>query len=204
MTRMRRSVLGVLVAVLVVVFPAAAGAAVHTQLVGDFDTPIQLFAPRSVPGSTLYVVQKGGKIIRRRSGGNRNVVLDIHGRVSSGNEQGLLSAVIADRKLFVYYTNRDGDSRVVRYRLNSGRGHVQSGSRKTILRQHQPTKPQRWHAPVPRRPSLPQPRRRRRQLRHARAPRTTQSSASSSATTRTGGRSSATVCATPGAGRSTA
>jgi glucose/arabinose dehydrogenase len=137
-TRMRRSVLGVLVAVLMVVFPAAAGAAVHTQLVGNFDTPIQLFAPKSVPGSTLYVVQKGGEIIRRRSGGNRNVVLDIHGRVSSGGEQGLLSAVIADRKLFVYYTNRGGDSRVVRYTLNSALGHVQSGSRKTILRQHQP------------------------------------------------------------------
>ena len=123
---------------LVVVFPAAAGAAVHTQLVGNFDTPIQVFAPRSVPGSTLYVVEKGGKIIRRQSGGHRNVVLDIHGRVSSGGEQGLLSAVIADRKLFVYYTNRDGDSRVVRYTLNSGLGHVQSGSRRTILRQHQP------------------------------------------------------------------
>ena len=135
---MRRSVLGVLVVVLIVVFPAAAGAAVHPQLVGNFDTPIQLFAPRGVPGSTLYVVQKGGKIIRRQSGGHRNVVLDIHGRVSSGSEQGLLSAVIAGRKLFVYYTNRDGDSRVVRYTLNSGLGHVQSGSRTTILRQHQP------------------------------------------------------------------
>ena len=164
---MRRSVLGVLVAVLVVVFPAAADAAVHTQLVGNFDTPIQVFAPRSVPGSTLYVVEKGGKIIRRQSGGHRNVVLDIHGHVSSGGEQGLLSAVIADRKLFVYYTNRDGDSRVVRYTLNSGLGHVQSGSRNTILRANQPDdEPQRRHAAVPRRPSLPQPRRRRRRLRY--------------------------------------
>ena len=123
---------------LVVVFPAAADATVHTQLVGNFDTPIEVFAPRSVPGSTLYVVEKGGTIIRRQSGGHRNVVLDVHGHVSSGGEQGLLSAVIADRKLFVYYTNRDGDSRVVRYTLNSGLGHVQSGSRRTILRQHQP------------------------------------------------------------------
>ena len=32
----------------------------------------------------------------------------------------------------------DGDSRVVRYTLNSGLGHVQPGSRTTILRQHQP------------------------------------------------------------------
>jgi hypothetical protein len=80
---MRRSVLGVIVAMLVVGFPAAAGAAVHKKLVGNFDTPIQLFAPKSVPGSTLYVVQKGGKIIRRQSGGHRNAVLDIHGHVSS-------------------------------------------------------------------------------------------------------------------------
>ena len=138
MTRMRRSVLGVLVAVLGVVAPAAADAAVHTQLVGNFDTPIQVFAPNSVPGSTLYVVEKGGKIIRRQSGGHRNVVLDIHGHVSTGSEQGLLSAVIAGRKLFVYYTNKDSDSRVVRYALNSGLGHVQPGSRKTILRAHQP------------------------------------------------------------------
>ncbi len=135
---MRRSVLGVFVAMLVVVFPAAADAAVHTQLVGNFDTPIQVFAPSSVPGSTLYVVQKGGKIIRRQRGGHRNVVLDIHGRLSGGDEQGLLSAVIAGRKLFVYYTNNHGDSRVARYGLNGGLGHIVSGSRKTILRQNQP------------------------------------------------------------------
>jgi len=135
---MRRSVLGVLVAVLGVVAPAAADAAVHTQLVGNFDTPIQVFAPNSVPGSTLYVVEKGGKIIRRQSGGHRNVVLDIHGHVSGGSEQGLLSAVVAGRKLFVYYTNGAGDSRVVRYALNSGLGHVRPGSRKTILRANQP------------------------------------------------------------------
>jgi glucose/arabinose dehydrogenase len=49
-----------------------------------------------------------------------------------------LSAVIAGRKLFVYYTNPDGDSRVVRYTLNSGLGHIQSGSRKAVLRQNQP------------------------------------------------------------------
>jgi len=135
---MRRSVLGVFFAVLVFAVSAAPAAAVQKRLVGNFDTPIQVFAPNSVPRSTLYVVQKGGQIIRRQKGNQRNVVLDIHGHVSGGNEQGLLSAVISDRKLFVYYTNRDGDSRVVRYRLNSGLGHVQAGSRKTVLRQNQP------------------------------------------------------------------
>ena len=117
MTRMRRTVSGVIVAMLGLALPALAGAAVRTHLVGNFDAPIQVFAPAGVPGSTIYVVEKGGKVVRRRRGGHRNVVLDIHGQVSGGNEQGLLSGVIARRKLFVYYTNRHGDSRVVRYRL---------------------------------------------------------------------------------------
>ena len=110
----------------------------HTQLVGNFDTPIQVFAPKSVPGSTLYVVEKGGKIIRRQSGGHRNVVLDIHGHVSTGSEQGLLSAVIAGPEAVRLLHEQGRDSRVVRYTLNSGLGHVQSGSKNTILRQHQP------------------------------------------------------------------
>jgi glucose/arabinose dehydrogenase len=135
---MRRSVFGVFVAVLAVALPSVAGAAVHKRFVGNFDTPIQVFAPRGVPGTTIYVVQKGGKIIRRQKGGHRNVVLDIHGRVSGGSEQGLLSALIAGRNLFVYYTNQDGDSRVVRWTLNSALGHIQRGSGKTLLRANQP------------------------------------------------------------------
>ncbi len=135
---MRRIVSGVLFAVLAFAVSVAPAAAVKKHLVGNFDTPIQVFAPHSVPRSTIYVVQKGGQIIRRQKGNQRNVVLDIHGHVSGGSEQGLLSAVISDRKLFVYYTNNDGDSRVVRYTLNSGLGHVQAGSRKTVLRQSQP------------------------------------------------------------------
>jgi glucose/arabinose dehydrogenase len=135
---MRRSVLGVFAVLLAVVLPAAAGAAVKKRLVGHFETPIQVFAPASVPGSTIYVVEKGGYVIRRQGGGHRNTVLDIHGRVSGGSEQGLLSAVISGRRLFVYYTNRDGNSRVVRYGLSSGLGHVRAGSKKTILRANQP------------------------------------------------------------------
>ncbi|HEY7004781.1 MAG TPA: PQQ-dependent sugar dehydrogenase [Gaiellaceae bacterium] len=135
---MRRSVLGVVAVALAVALPAAAGAAIKKRLVGHFDTPIQVFAPASVPGSTIYVVEKGGSIVRRRAGGHRNIVLDIHGHVSGGSEQGLLSAVISGRTLFVYYTNRGGDSRVVRYKLNRALGHIQPGSKKTILRQSQP------------------------------------------------------------------
>jgi glucose/arabinose dehydrogenase len=134
---MRRSVLGVTAVLLAVTLPATAGA-VKKRLVGNFDTPIQVFAPSGVPGSTIYVVEKGGRIIRRQRGGHRNVVLDIRGQVSGGNEQGLLSAVIHRRSLFVYFTNLSGDSRVVRYRLTTGRGRVTAGSRHVILRVDQP------------------------------------------------------------------
>jgi glucose/arabinose dehydrogenase len=134
---MRRSVLGVTVALLALALPVSAGA-VTKRLVGNFSAPVQVFAPASVPGSTIYVVEKGGYVIRRQKGGHRNVVLDVHGHVSAGTEQGLLSGVIAGRKLFVYYTNPHGDSRVVRYTLNRRLGHVRPGSRHTVLRQHQP------------------------------------------------------------------
>jgi glucose/arabinose dehydrogenase len=40
--------------------------------------------------------------------------------------------------MFVYYTNREGDSRVERYTLGPGGGSAQRGSRKVLLRQHQP------------------------------------------------------------------
>jgi glucose/arabinose dehydrogenase len=137
-TRMRRTVLGVLVVVLAVLLPAVAGAGVKKHLVGNFSEPVQVVAPQGVPGSTIYVVEKGGYVVRWKSG-HRNVVLDIHGQVSSGSEQGLLSAAFGpNRHMFVYYTNRNWDSRVVRYTLGSGLGHVKPGSRMTILRVNQP------------------------------------------------------------------
>jgi glucose/arabinose dehydrogenase len=136
---MRRQILGVsaTVVLLTLALPAAANA-VERRLVGNFDQPIQVAAPDWVPGSTIYVAEKGGRVIRRTKDG-RNVVLNIRGQVSLGGEQGLLSIAFGpERKMFVYYTNREGDSRVVRYRLGSGGGRVQDGSRKLLLKQHQP------------------------------------------------------------------
>jgi glucose/arabinose dehydrogenase len=137
--RMRRTVLAAAALGLATLLPATAGAAVKRKLVGNFNAPIQVAAPPKVPGSTLYVAEKGGRIIRWRAG-DRNVVLDIHGKVSGGSEQGLLSIAFKPTGgiLFVYYTNRSGDSRVVRYKLGSGGGHVKKGSGRTILRVDQP------------------------------------------------------------------
>jgi glucose/arabinose dehydrogenase len=137
---MRRSVLGVLVGVLVVVLPAAADAAVKKRLVGNFDTPVQVAAPSWVSGSTIYVVEQAGQIVRRQKGGQRNVVLDIKGRVGfDGNERGLLSVAFGpSHKMWVYFTNNAGNLRAVRYKLNHGGGHVVSGSAHAVFRAPHP------------------------------------------------------------------
>jgi glucose/arabinose dehydrogenase len=138
---MRRPVLGVSasVALVALALPAGAGA-VERRLVANFNSPIQVAAPDWVPGSTIYVAEKGGRVVRKYRGG-RNEVLDIRRRVLNSGEQGLLSIAFGpkpNRYMWVYYTNRDGDSRVARFRLGSAGAHVQDGSRKVILRQHQP------------------------------------------------------------------
>ena len=134
--RMRRVVLGVFVAVLALAVPGLAGA-VTKRLVGNFNAPIQVAAPAWAPGSTIYVAEKGGRAIRRTPGG-RNVVLDIRGLVSTGSEQGLLSIAFRGHKMFVYYTNRDGDSRVARYALNDAGSRAKAGTRHVSLRVNQP------------------------------------------------------------------
>lgn len=140
MIRMRRSVAGVFVAVVLVVLPAAADAAIHTNLIGNFESPVQVAAPSWAPGSTIYVVEQAGQIVRREQGGHRNVVLDIRGRVLfDGSEQGLLSVAFGpDHKMWVYFTNNDSNLRVVRYTLNSGGGHIKSGSAHTVFRASHP------------------------------------------------------------------
>jgi len=139
MRPMRRFISGVFVVVLAAAFAQTASAAVHRTLVGNFASPVEVVAPPWVRGSTIYVVEKGGRVVRLARG-TRTVVLDIHTRVSSGDEQGLLAATFNPNKrvMWVYYTNTAGNSRVVRYRLNSGGGHVISGSGRIILRAAQP------------------------------------------------------------------
>ena len=88
----------------------------------------------------LYVVEKTGRIVVLR-GGRRRVFLDLRGRVSTGSEQGLLSVAFHPRyarnhRLFVNYTDRAGDTRVVEYRSNGTRA-IPSSAR-VILAVDQP------------------------------------------------------------------
>lgn len=136
---MRRAVIGVSLVMLALVGASGAGAAIKKQFVANFNTPIQVDAPRWVAGTTLYVAEKGGRVIRYREG-RRWTVLNISGLVSNGGEQGLLSITFHPtmRYLYVYYTNRSGNSVIARYELGKDGLHAKLATRKVLLTQGQP------------------------------------------------------------------
>jgi glucose/arabinose dehydrogenase len=96
------------------------------QVASGLDSPLHLAAPRSEPGR-LYVVEQAGRI---RVLENGRVLpepfLDIRERIRSGGEQGLLSVAFhpryaQNRRFYVNYTDRNGDTRVVEFRSNGER-----------------------------------------------------------------------------------
>ena len=111
-----------------------------TAVVGGLDSPTDV---RAAPGdaSTLYVVEQTGEIKIVRNGSVAGTFLDLRSKVRSGGEQGLLSMVFGpsyeqDHVFYVSYTDRNGDSRVVRYR--SANGVAVPSTAKQLLFVHQP------------------------------------------------------------------
>jgi glucose/arabinose dehydrogenase len=97
----------------------------------------------AAPGDArgLWVLEQSGRLLRL-AGGRRRTVLDLRSRVSAGDEQGLLGLAFhprfaRNRRLFVDYTNRRGDTRVVAYRLGRG-GRAAAGRGRVLLRVSQP------------------------------------------------------------------
>ena len=89
----------------------------------------------------MYVVEKVGRIRALRNGAlDPTPVLDITSMVgSSSNEQGLLGLAFSPdgSKLYVDYTNRDGDTRVDEYGVGAD-GTVDTATRRQVLAQDQP------------------------------------------------------------------
>jgi glucose/arabinose dehydrogenase len=104
-------------------------------------SPLHLAAPRSERGR-LYVVEQAGRIVVVEGGRVRRApFLDIRRLVQSGGEQGLLSVAFhpryaSNRRFFVNYTDRNGDTRVVEYRSNGRRALL--GTRRQWLFVDQP------------------------------------------------------------------
>ncbi|MGH9224065.1 MAG: PQQ-dependent sugar dehydrogenase [Acidimicrobiales bacterium] len=96
--------------------------------VADLQSPVAM-AVRPDDDS-IYVAEKGGRVRRIARGQTANpggvdgtAVLDLSGQVSTGGEQGLLGLTFSPdgSKLYVDYTDRAGDTRVVEYAFRDGR-----------------------------------------------------------------------------------
>jgi glucose/arabinose dehydrogenase len=112
---------------------------------GDFDAPTFVAAP---PGDDrLFVVEKRG-IIKVLFEGEWHTYLDLSEFVGSdGPERGMVGLAFhpefaANGRLFVYYTNRRGDSRVVEFGGRLSPTAADPSSPQVILAIEQP---QEWH-----------------------------------------------------------
>ncbi len=105
------------------------------------DAPLFAAAP-SNEAKRLYIVEQGGLIRVLENGAVRaRPFLDLRSKVRAGGEQGLLGLAFApdyatSRTFVVNYTDRSGDTRVVRYRSDGTKGLP--GSAKQLLFVKQP------------------------------------------------------------------
>ena len=117
---------------------------VRLASVGRFDAPLYVTAPPR-DRRRIFVVEQGGRIRVVRGGRVlRRPFLDVSRLVVSGGEQGLLGLAFApdyatSRRLYIHYTNRSGDTRVVEYRRQRGSAdRADPASARVVLRQDQP------------------------------------------------------------------
>ena len=137
----RVGILAVAAAVLLAVAAPAHGARLKPVVSG-------LAQPTYVLGhnGNLFVVLRSGKIrVRRHGRMQARPFLDISAHVTTaGDEQGLLSMALAprfdrNRRVYVDFTNRSGDTRVVQYRTFAGNRHrVNPATKRVLLKVHQP------------------------------------------------------------------
>ena len=111
------------------------------KVAAGFESPVHLASTPSEPGR-LYVVEQPGRIrVIVRGRVRAAPFLDIRDIVKSGGEQGLFALAFhprygVNRKLYVHYTDRNGDTRVVQYRSDGRR--VLERTRRQLLFVDQP------------------------------------------------------------------
>ncbi len=119
---------------------AAAGLKL-TRVVDGLRAPVLVTAAPGAPGA-LYVVEQGGLVRVVKGGAIRaQPFLDLRSNVRAGGEQGLLGLAFApdyatSRQFVVDYTDRKGDTRVVRYRSDGTK--ALPGSARQLLFVKQP------------------------------------------------------------------
>src|SRR6266581_416600 len=108
-------------------------------LVGTFNNPVYVTAP---PGDSarLFVVGQGGTIrVLYHDTTRTRPFLDISNRVLSGGERGLLSVAFhpqyaTNGRFYVYYTNLNGDIRIVRFNVSSDPDSADRATADTVLK----------------------------------------------------------------------
>ena len=120
---MRALILALVATGLVATAASARSDALHLVPVARFSSPVYATTAPGEP-TNLYVVEQAGRIMLMQNGQTRAApFLDIRPLVLSGGEQGLLSVAFdpayqANHFFYVDYTDRNGDTHVVRYRSN--------------------------------------------------------------------------------------
>ena len=119
--------------------PVAPAGSPAVQLVsGALTSPVYLTAP---PGDTsrLFVVEQGGTIrILLHDTLLATPFLDVSGSITSGGEQGLLSMAFhplyaTNKRFYVYFTDVNGNIRIVRYLVSSDSNVADATSGDTVL-----------------------------------------------------------------------
>ena len=120
----------------------AAVSGLNRRQVGTFSNPTYVTAPPA-DRTRLFVVEQGGTIRVIRRGRKRDrPYLDISDRVQSGGERGLLSMAFdpnyaQNRRFYVYYTDGDGDIKIVEFK--GRRNRARKSSARTVLTQEHST-----------------------------------------------------------------
>ena len=118
--------------------PPAAGTPALQLVTGALSGPVFVTSP---PGDTarLFVVEQGGRVrVIRRDTLLATPFLDLRGKISSGGERGLLSLAFhpqyaANGRFYVYFTDVNGDIRIVRYLVSADANVADSLSADTVL-----------------------------------------------------------------------
>jgi glucose/arabinose dehydrogenase len=112
-----------------------APAAVQLEHVADVSEPSAMAVRRGDPA--LYVARLNGVVVAVRDG-KVTRVLDLRSEVTWGGEQGLLGLAFSDdgTKLYVDFTDKQGDTRIVEYSFANGT--APAASRRDVLRVRQP------------------------------------------------------------------
>ena len=114
---------------------------ISKRKIGDFASPSYVTHAPGVP-HYLYVVELGGRVRVLHDG---NVVgqpfLDIHTRVSTGGERGLLSIAFdphypRNHLFYAYYTNSAGNVEIDEFRARSNRNARERSRRRVIVIPH--------------------------------------------------------------------